>query len=154
MRVRKNKLVIYKKGDKFYWAITTKLTEKHRFLNQEFQPVVLSYKDKFVSFPYHTWEDFRNIRDYLRVNFGLRIFIFDIKEKERTYQNLVMELMKTPCHSITIAEKKEQNDVDEEGKGKTRFYEIFSKKDWYEAEREFGFKSELVDEIFDKEVTD
>lgn len=147
-----NKLVIYKKNDKYYFDVVSNLRAKSKFFNEKFEPVEVGYKDKFAHFQFNNWEDFRRIRDYLRVNFGLRMFVLNVKAKDKTYQKFFVELMRTPLYSAMLAEREEVNEVSEDEKANIQVYEISSRHDWKEAEKEFGFESDFVDEIFDKET--
>lgn len=147
-----NKLVIYKKNDKYYFDIVSNLRAKSKFFNEKFEPIELTYADKFAHFMFNNWEDFRRIRDYLRVNFGLRMFVMNIKAKDKTYQKFFMELMNAPLYHIMLAEREEENEVSEDEQANVQLYEISSRKDWEDAEKEFGFESDFINEIFDKET--
>lgn len=147
-----NKLVIYKKNDKYYFDVVSNLRATSEFFNEKFEPVKVGYKDKFAHFQFNNWEDFRRIRDYLRVNFGLRMFVLNVKAKDKTYQKFFVELMRTPLYSAMLAEREEVNEVSEDEKANIQVYEISSRYDWKEAEKEFGFESDFVNEIFDKET--
>lgn len=145
------KLVIYKKDDKYYFSVVERLPRKQEFYNSKMEKVVLTSKDKVESHQFNSWEDFKKIRDYLRVNFGLKILVINVKAKDKTYQKLFMELMKNPLYNLMLAEREEENEVSEDEMANIQAYAIENRNDWYEAQKEFGFESDFVDNLFDKQ---
>lgn len=146
------KLVIYKKDDKYYFSVVERLPRKQEFYNSKMEKVVLTSKNKVESYQFNGWEDFKKIRDYLRVNFGLKILVINVKAKDKTYQKLFMELMNNPLYNLMLAEREEENEVSEDEMANIQAYAIENRHDWLEAQKEFGFESDFVDNLFDKEM--
>ena len=139
-------LCLYKKGKKYYFNVVKKLTEKFAITNQDMESVVLGYKQKFKSFVFNGWEDFKRIKPELK-NYGLRMYIAEVKAKDKTFYKLIIELMKNPLYQMLLAEKEETNDVADEN-GDIRLIELFDRTDWEYAEKEFNFKSDAVELVF------
>lgn len=146
------KLVIYKKDDKYYFSVVERLPRKQEFYNSKMEKVVLTSKNKVESHLFNSWEDFKKVRDYLRVNFGLKILVINVKAKDKTYQKLFMELMNNPLYNLMLDEREEENEVSEDEMANIQAYAIENRHDWFEAQKEFGFESDFVDNLFDKET--
>lgn len=112
------------------------------------EAVKLGYKQKVESYAFNGWEDFKKLKHYLRVNYGLRMFVADIKAADKTYQKFIIELMKNPFYELMLAERPEANEIKEDETGNVRLIELFGFSEWLEAQKEFGFESDFYKNIF------
>ena len=144
-------LCIYKRGKKYYFQAVKKITESFTVINEKMEAVKLGYKQKVESFAFNGWEDFKRIKHYLQVNYGLRMFVAEVRSADKTFQKLIIELMKNPFYTMMLAERDEQNEVTEDETGNVRIMELFSMADWNEAQKEFGFVSDFYKNIFTAE---
>ena len=144
-------LCIYKRGKKYYFQAVKKLTESFTVVNANMEAIKLGYKQKIASFAFNGWEDFKRIKRYLQLNYGLRMFVADIKAADKTYQKFIVELMHNPFYELMLAERAETNDVAEDETGNVRLMELFTIADWNMAQKEFGFMSDFYKNIFTAE---
>ena len=144
-------LCIYKRGKKYYFQAVKKITESFTVVNENMEAVKLGYKQKVASFAFNGWDDFKKIKQYLRLNFRLRIFVAQVEAADKTFEKVIIELMKNPFYSLVIAEKEEQNEVAEDDTGNVRLYEINDFGDWMAAQKEFEFESDFYKNILTAE---
>lgn len=115
------------------------------------EAVKLGYKHKIASYAFNDWDDFKKIKRYLQANFGLRIFVAQIRTADKTFEKLIIELMKNPFYQLVLAEKEDLNEVSDSEFGNVRIYEIFDFADWQQAQKEFEFISDFYKNIFTAE---
>lgn len=144
-------LCIYRRGKKYYSQCVKKLTESFTVVNEHMEAVKLGYKQKIASFAFNGWEDFKRIKKYLQVNFGLKIFILQIRAADKTFEKLFIELMKNPFYELILAEKEEKNEVYEEESANCKAYLIENYSDWKAAQKEFEFESDFYKNILTAE---
>lgn len=144
-------LCIYKRKNKYYYQTVKKVTESFTVVNENMEAVKLGYKQKIASFAFNGWGDFKRIKHYLQVNYGLRLFVLQIKEANRTFEKLLIELMHNPFYQLVLAEKEEKNEVSEEDTANVKAIEIWGFADWQTAQKEFGFVSDFYKNILTAE---
>ena len=144
-------LCIYKRGKKYYFNTVKKLTESFTVINDKMEVVKLGYKQKIASYVFNDWDDFKKIKKYLQANFGLRVFVAQIRTADKTFEKLIIELMKNPFYQLVLAEKEDCNEVTDDEFGNVRIYEIFNFTDWQQAQKEFEFVSDFYKNIFTAE---
>lgn len=143
-------LCLYKKGKKYYFNVVKKLTERFSITNQSMDTVILGYKQKFKSFTFNGWDDFKRIKSELK-KYGLRMYIAEVKAVDKTFVKLIIELMNNPLYQIVLAEREEINEVSDDESGNVRLIELFKSEDWDYAESEFNFTSEAKKDVFTDE---
>lgn len=140
-------LCLYRKGKKYYFNLSKKLTEKFSVTNQNMDTVILGYKQKFKSFVFNGWDDFKRIKSELK-KYGLRMYVAEVKASDKTFVKLIIELMNNPLYQIVLAEREETNEVSDDETGNVRLIELFKADDWDYAEKEFNFTSEAKKDVF------
>lgn len=141
-------LIVYKKGDNLYSQLADKVTSKYDYLNEKFERVQLNYRHKIASFRMDSLDDLKkNIVELAK--FKLRIWIAELKFKDKTQITVRMDLLNNAFYGAVLAEREEENEVLEDGKVSTRVIQISSIDDYNEAEKEFKFVSSFGSELFD-----
>jgi len=136
-------LCIYKKKNKLYFATVKRLSDRIGITNQDFQTVVLGYRQKIRSFPLNVTGDLIRFYPELKRDYAGKIYIIENRFKEKTQIKMVMFLLNNPFWEVALHEREEENDV-EEGKCSTKSIEIETKEDIELAEKEFDFSDEFV----------
>lgn len=141
-------LIVYKKGDNLYSQIANKVTDKYDYLNEKFERVRLNYRHKIASFNMDSLDDLKkNIVELAK--FKLRIWIAELKFKDKTQITVRMDLLNNAFYGAVLAEREEKNEILEDGKVATRIIQISSLDDYIEAEKEFKFVSTFGSDLFD-----
>lgn len=140
-------LILYKRKNKLYFNYAQKLTDRFTVTNEKFETVKLGYKDKIKSYKFNSWDDFKLIRDELK-QYGLRMYIAEVKLTDKTQIKLVIELMNNPLYVIVLVENEAQNDDIIDGETGIRVVELFDKSDWDYAQEQFCFESDFFTNLW------
>jgi len=141
-------LIIYKKGDNLYSQLADKVTAPYNFLNEQFEQVKLGYRHKIASFRMDSLDDLKaHIAELVKLK--LRIWIAELKFKDKTQVTVRMDILNNPFYGAMLSEVEAQNELEDE-QVSTRIIQISSLEDYNEAEREFCFISSFGPELFDK----
>ncbi|MBO7733106.1 MAG: hypothetical protein J6S67_11150 [Methanobrevibacter sp.] len=149
MKQKKMFLCLYRHGNKHTFLLTPNVRESFKTLNERVESVKWTAKDKFASYPFNSWEDFRNIKEKLQP-YGLRMYVAECKAVDKTYWKLIIELMNNPLYQMVLSEREEKNEIDTTDEmANVRIIELWDKSDWDYMEKEFGIKSDFCVKLFD-----
>ena len=143
-------LCLYRHGNKHTFLLTPNVRESFKTLNERVESVKWTAKDRFASYSFNSWDDFKSIKDNLK-QYGLRMYVAECKAVDKTYYKLIIELMNNPLYQLVLHEIPANNPEMENNADETagvRLIELFDKTDWDYMEKEFGIKSDFYVNLF------
>lgn len=141
-------LAIYERDGKRWGDFTDDLSKDLEVITEDLNKVVLSENDVIDRFEINGWDDFWSSRKDL-LNYKLQIFVAKLTNDGKPKIGLSVFLLNNPLIEVLLCENIDQGDIE---KTDHEFFEVKTIKDFFEAEKLFGFEHEVKYEIFAGEL--
>lgn len=140
-------LVVYEKAGKRFHNFQEKLSEPFKVLTENMEQMKLTSQNRIAKFKVDTWKDLYAYLPNLK-KFKLQMFVSKNTYFDHTEIGFHIFMLNNPVRNILLCKTEEKDEAIQQDERKTSIYMTGTLEQFLEAEKEFGFTSEIKKDIW------